>query len=319
MTTQATPPRAGAGAVLGVVVTRALVPLWLAAGVVLALKDASPGHLPAALIKWLTPTGLDLNFVLRFGAGVELVVIGVIVFLPRLARPVAGALLAFFLPILVGDILMGASSCGCFGKVEVPPWLTLLVDVALLLGVWLLGAKSPSLRGEGRLATLRVVLCGAWALAAFAVGFGLTTAGPAAGSAAAAPAERYYVPDYDAWIGARWESVSISRFIIGTPDDLDQGEQLVVFYRKDCDHCHELLELYFTGPLEVPATVVAVPERTGHPVEGIHPMPCTECRQAELPAGCDWFLQTPVVVRLEDGVVRCVAEEDVADPKCLGW
>jgi hypothetical protein len=304
---------------LGVVVTRVLVPLWLAAGVVLALKDASPSHMPHALITWLAPTGLDLNFVLRFGAGVELVVIGVILFLPRLARPVAAALLVFFVPILVGDLVMGAASCGCFGAVEVPPWLTLVMDLALLLGVWFLGARSPSLAVASRLPTARVVLCGLWALAAFAVSFGLVPAKAERETVAALPGEGYYVPDYETWVGAPWESVALAKYVRGTPDDLGRGEQFVLFYRKDCDHCHELMELYFNGPLEVPTTVVAVPERAGHPTTGVHPMPCRECRQAELPSGCDWFLKTPVLVRLKNGVVECVAEEDVADPLCLGW
>ena len=38
---------------------------------------------------------------------------------------------------------------------------------------------------------------------------------------------------------------------------------------------------------------------------------------AELPSGIDWFLQTPLLVRLRDGVVECVAEVTASDPQCL--
>jgi len=40
---------------------------------------------------------------------------------------------------------------------------------------------------------------------------------------------------------------------------------------------------------------------------------------AELPAGIDWLLQTPVLVRLVDGVVDCAAEVDVSELKCIDW
>jgi hypothetical protein len=40
---------------------------------------------------------------------------------------------------------------------------------------------------------------------------------------------------------------------------------------------------------------------------------------AELPAGIDWFLQTPVLVRLADGVVDCAAEVDADAPECISW
>ena len=42
-------------------------------------------------------------------------------------------------------------------------------------------------------------------------------------------------------------------------------------------------------------------------------------RLAELPAGIDWFLQTPVLVRLADGVVECAAEVEATAPECLDW
>ena len=62
---------------------------------------------------------------------------------------------------------------------------------------------------------------------------------------------------------------------------------------------------------------MAVPEKTGFPSEGVQPFECDACAMAELPAGCDWFLQTPVLVRLKDGVVECAAEVGAADPQCL--
>lgn len=314
-----------AGAALAVLLARVVVPLWLLVGAVLKLADGSPSHLPVALIKWLGALGVDLTFALRFSIAVELAAVGVMWLLPRLARPVGIAMLTAFLPVLIGDVALGASSCGCFGPVHVHPGITLVMDVAFLLGLWLLGRHAERLAVSATLPTFGVVAAGLWTIAGFALAFGLASGGPAAegeageaaAAAPAAPAEGYYLPQYDDWIGRPWSEIPIAAWIVGAPADLETGQQLVLFYRKDCEHCHALMEAFFVGPLAIPTTAVAVPERAGFPAVGLQPFVCDECRMAHLPAGVDWFLQTPVLVRLEDGVVACAAEVSPDDPRCL--
>ena len=316
-----------AGGAVAVTLARVVVPLWLLTGAVLKLVDGSPRHLPVALVKWLGGIGMDLGFVLKFSIAVELVVVGVMWLLPRLARPIGIAMLVSFLPVLIGDVALGASSCGCFGAVRVHPGVTLAMDLGFLLGLWLLGGRVERLATPASLPTRNVVAAGIWVLASFALAFGLTTGGspaPAAegasapvAAAAAGPVEGYYLPRYADWIGTAWSELPISGWIRGAPSDLGVGPRLLLFYRKDCEHCHALMEAYFVGPLAVPTTAVAVPERGGFPTVGIQPFACDECSRAELPPGVDWFLQTPVLVRLEDGVVRCAAEVLPEDPACL--
>jgi hypothetical protein len=162
------------------------------------------------------------------------------------------------------------------------------------------------------------VLCGLLALVAVALAFGLPGhAAPAPAAAVRLPAAGYYLPDYASWVGRRYQDLDVAGFVVGAPADLAVGVQYVVFYRKDCDHCHDLLDAYFAGDLPVPTTAVAVPERNGFPTAGVKPMPCTQCRFAQLPTGCDWFMKTPVLVRLNNGLVECAAEVDVDDPQCL--
>lgn len=319
---------AGVSSAVAVALARVVVPLWLLAGAILKLADGSPAHLPAALIKWMGGIGMNLGFVLHFSIGVELTVVGVMWLVPRLARPVGIAMLAAFVPVLAGDLALGASSCGCFGAVQIHPGVTLVMDLAFLLGLVLLGRRVDALAATPTLPTHQVLAVGVWAMASFALAFGLTTGGgppepaaegasaPVAG-AAAGPAEGYYLPRYADWIGTAWSELPISGWIQGAPSDLGVGPRLVLFYRKDCEHCHALMEAYFVGPLAVPTTAVAVPERGGFPTEGIQPFVCDECSRAELPPGVDWFLQTPVLVRLEDGVVRCAAEVVPEEPACL--
>ncbi len=315
----------------GIVVTRVLVPLWLLAGALTKLVDLSPTSLPTVLVKLMGASGVDLGFVLRLSIAVELAAVAVIWLLPALARPVATVMLGFFFVILLGDLFLGASSCGCFGKVTVPPVVTLIIDGGLLLGVVLLGRRSRSLSCKATQPTWQVVAAAMACLVAMAVAFGRpmpTAAAPSsdgaqptasASSTVPLPAQNYYLPDYSTWIGKAWADLDISHWVEGAPADLQQGQQFIVFYRKDCEHCHELLELFFSGTLSSPTTVVAVPDKAGFPTAGLQPMPCTECREAELPAGIDWLLQTPVVVRLTDGVVECAHEEDPTAPQCVTW
>jgi hypothetical protein len=309
-----------------VLIARVLVPLWLGIGAVLKIIDGSPSNLPTALVKWLGGNGLDLTFVLEFSIAIELVVAGVMVLVPGLARFVGVALLTSFVPVLVGDVAMGASSCGCFGAVQVPPWVTLATDLFFLFSLIFLARGVESLKMTRTLPTWRVVAAGIWSVASVAVAFGLTGPPPAGNSssdavvtrsAASGPSEGYYLPDYTTWIGRPFSDLEIASWITGLPEDLDEGQQYVMFYRVDCEHCHELMEVFFAGELPLPTTAVAVPERSGFPKAGALPFVCGACRLAELPAGVDWFLQTPVLVRLNGGVVECAAEMTADNPICL--
>ena len=127
------------------------------------------------------------------------------------------------------------------------------------------------------------------------------------------------MPQYQDWIGQQFHELDMAAWTSNLPDDIGFGPQYVIFFRKDCEHCHELMELHFSGVLEHPTTAIAVPERDGFPTENLQPFNCPDCRLAELPAGIDWFLQTPVLVRLADGVVECAAEVEAITPECLVW
>jgi hypothetical protein len=309
---------------LAVIIVRIVIPLWLGVGAVLKLVDGSPSNLPTALVKWLGGNGTDLRFVLEFSIASELVVAGVMVLLPGLARLAGIAMLTAFLPVLIGDLAMGASSCGCFGAVSVPPWVTLLTDLLFLGSLLFLAHRVDSLRTTRTQPTWRVVLVGIWSVLSVAVAFGLTANGSASVGAAAdveeavsvGPEAGYYLPAYDQWVGRPFAELEIAQWIQGLPEDIGVGPQYVLFYRLDCEHCHELMEVYFSGELPLPTTAVAVPERSGFP-EAALPFVCGSCRLAELPSGFDWFLQTPVLVRLSDGIVECAAEVEAVNPTCL--
>jgi len=310
---------------VAVLVARVIIPLWLATGGVLKLIDGSPSNLPAAMVKLFGGLGFDLRFVLEFSIAVEFIVVGVMILLPGLARFAGILMLGSFLPVLISDVAMGASSCGCFGAVQIPPWVTLITDLAFFACLVFLARGVPRLKMPRSLPTRQVVAAGIWSVVSVAVAFGLTPSGISGQSVESAgseitstgPAEGYYLPDYTAWTGTPFLEIDVAAWIRGLPDDIAVGQQYVLFYRKDCEHCHELMEFFFADELPLPTTAVAVPEKAGFPSVGVQPFVCGSCRLAELPAGVDWFLQTPVLVKLSDGVVECAAEVTAAEPTCL--
>jgi len=310
---------------IAILLTRVIIPLWFGIGAVLKLIDGSPSNLPAALVKWFGGNGMDLSFLLEFSIAVELVVVGIMVLLPGLARLAGIVMLGSFLPVLIGDVALGASSCGCFGAVQIPPWVTLVTDVFFLVSLLFIARGVPALKMPRLLPTWQVGVVGIWSVLSVAVAFGLTPSGnalesadaPSGAVATAGPTEGYYLPDYTAWQGSAFLDLDVAAWIRGLPEDIEQGQQYLLFYRKDCEHCHELMELFFAEELLLPTTAVAVPERTGYPTVGVQPFVCGSCRLAELPAGVDWFMQTPVLVKLAGGVVECAAEVSPESPMCL--
>jgi len=308
-----------------VFIARVAIPLWFFVGAVLKLIDGSPSNLPVPLVKWLGAAGMDLRFVLEFSIAVEFIVVGAMVLLPSLSRWIGIVMLAAFVPILFGDVAMGAASCGCFGAVEMPPWVTLSTDLFFLACLVFLARGVQSLKMSRTLPTWRVVAVAGWSVASVAVAFGLTAGGTsvaveeetAAVVAPSGPTEGYYLPEYDAWVGQSFTELDLASWIRDLPEDLDQGQQYLLFYRLDCEHCHELMEVFFADRAPLPTTAVAIPERDGFPSEGVQPFACGECRRADLPTGIDWFFATPVLVRLADGVVQCAAEVTAESPTCL--
>lgn len=322
---EATDEVSSLGGTIGVVLARVIVPLYFGLGGVLKIVSGSPTHLPAVLIQWVGAAGIDLLYVLRLSIAGELAIAGLMVLVPRLARPAGLALLGLFIPVLVGDLMVGASSCGCFGAVEVSPWVSLAIDGGLLAGLWYFGAKAPSLRVSKMLPTVPIVVAGLWVVLSFMVGF--SVGGTANGNGVTEengvatvtelPADGFYLPEYEAWIGQKWSDLDISNWIEGAVPGHVEGIEYLMFYRLDCEHCHELMEAWFSGPLFAPTVAVSIPDRAGYPTENLQPFSCPECALAELPAGIDWFFQTPVLVRLEDGVVQCAAEVTADQPQCI--
>ncbi len=132
-------------------------------------------------------------------------------------------------------------------------------------------------------------------------------AGTAPWPPAPASAKPWYSPEFEKWPGQRFDAQELALIIQRPlPVNPNAGRMHVVLIREDCDHCHELLNSYFSGKLSTPTLCVVVPDATGELLEN----PCTECAKATLPGGgkITYVFTTPVLLTLQDGVVVGVCQ-----------
>lgn len=128
----------------------------------------------------------------------------------------------------------------------------------------------------------------------------------------------YYVPEFAKWVGVRLDSQDMARLMTpAPPTSINTGTWFVMFYREDCEHCHELLQKYFSGPLNTPTLTIAIPDTD--PAASLE-MPCSECQQRKLFKGPDYVLTTPVLLKVVDGIVTIVVtdpEDHAAVERCI--
>ncbi len=349
---------------VGALVTRLVVPAWIAAGATMKLVENDPRNLPKPLFNAIVSTdgmlGLSgvawMDAMLRTICGVEFILAAIILCMPRCARPLAMAVLGVFCAILLYLIGTGwandgfdavlKGSCGCFGKSGINPLYMLMIDGALLIVV------LRSSRASRSCATATPPMCKggtpaavlSFAGLAFAYGkpaptvvvieppapivpapIGITPGPtidppppvvPAAGAWPSRPAtvQPYYLPEFEKWVGARLDAQpELALLDAPPPADLQHGTWFVMLYRADCEHCHEVLGTYFAGALKHPTLLIGIPDFDPGTVQ---PMPCGECEIRSFVAGPNYVVQTPVVMRVKDGVVEAVCT-DHEDPASL--
>jgi len=333
-------------------ICRLVVPLWLLAGASYKLWERNPKLLPPPVLN--TVLALDpfiwldgaawMDSALRLIVSTEFILVGVMLAMPRLARPVCIAVLALFCTILLSVIVpefqkggfaqAWKGSCGCFGASGPNPVIMLGID-AVLLALALLARPRPStvalprLFGLGSAGILTLLAVSVVSFVPDRTAIVIEDAPPSEGSKAAealpstaqvdppmtaattsakawparpTTAQPYYIPDFVKWKGARLDSQEIALLISPPPpDDINKGSWIVMLYREDCDHCHEILLNHFSGNLPIPVLAIAIPDTD--PAAALE-MPCGQCQLRKLVKGPDYVLTTPVLLRLQDGVIQ---------------
>ena len=135
------------GSLIGTLLVRLVVPLWLLAGASVKLYTLNPKLLPEPVLLVVRDSarlfGIEnlnwwLGTSLRTMIAVEIMLALIMISAPRLARFAASFILTIFLAVLVATMAMAAKrdgisaiwngSCGCFGSVSPPPLGMFAID-----------------------------------------------------------------------------------------------------------------------------------------------------------------------------------------------
>ncbi len=345
---------------LGIILTRIVIPCWVLAGVIFKLAHATPTNLPPTILDLGHKNlGIDAHWLLATLLVLELFAVAVMFFFARWARPMAVFMLVAFCIILLAEIFQGnVTTCGCFGTLPIPPWVMLIIDGSLLAAVLLTWQRREPIESNAYLlavvAACFVLIAGFTYIRVLGVKASnqrmVETTSPvepqttaqssevtdtnqssSANNTSVAPNQPttnliqlpsfYSVDDPDAWVGKPFQSIDLYKYMTVKPKDLNKGKRYIVFYRKTCDHCEELIWDHFYGEPVAPTTLIAFPESAdGFATAGVWDMPCDGCEMLELPVGPDWWIEPPMVIALNNGKVVCVSEaEESTEPQCLPW
>jgi hypothetical protein len=222
---------------------------------------------------------------------------------PRVVRWVAFACFIGFSAFSAYKLAAGETSCGCFGKVRVHPGVMLAFDAAAAVALLVFGRSAPA--GPPVQATPRRV--------GFVAVAGLLACAPLAAAAARKPAAvsesggipaeaRFVVLEPETWIGRPFPLFQH----IDVGDRLRRGRWVLLFYHHDCPACREQIPRHLeaarrqAGEPGSPqfALIEVPPYGDGREVAAD---PGVEVVRGRLTDAKEWFVTTPLTVRLEDG------------------
>ena len=282
-------------------------------GALFKLYENTPGLLPKeTILKVANDLGINLNQLLAVLIGLEFFAVAVMLFVTKLARPMAIFMLSVFCLILLGEMALGnLTSCGCLGANSPPPWVMLLIDGALLFGVVVF---NPSPLIPVRPARWPLIPAAVVTVAGFVLSFVIVLrAAPVPAPVAGTTLPSYWLAsDVTVWVGKPWTEVDLFSFMKTKPSGLDAGKRYVVFYSRTCDHCEDMFRDDLTDPqLAAMVTAIEIPaSKTQLTSPNAWVMPMNNCELLALPVGCDWIITAPLALRIVDGVVECATEGD---------
>ncbi len=295
------------GTTFALVMVRA-VAAWVIAGALFKLLAGTPADLPSVLRDLPVPLGLQY----RTAISIELAVVALAIFAPRVAWLLEAAMLAVFVAILVALVARGDANCGCFGSsVSVPPAAMLAIDGTLLAALlasrpWRIpaGAGRSLVRVAALGAPLGAGIAAPWALARAARG----APGPGAAVPGSPMLPAYAVLTPAEWIGKPVEKTSIGRWL-----DLAALPKtgLYVIYRMTCEHCGKhLFELAAADDGTRPIVLVRIVDKGEDPARfAVEVKPAgAHVTEVTLPESVDWVVTTPAEFELADGVVTRAQE-----------
>jgi hypothetical protein len=283
------------------VVSRLLGLVLLFAGAATAYEalDTSGG---SGAIPWLQAGG---------GAGEIILGIWLLVGLsPRLSWWLLVGCFVLFLGVSFDRAIAGESSCGCFGRFHVNPWITFGFDAAAIVALALVQPPTDMTRGLSGARCRCALFAGAVLIAFLFLGVI-----PHAGKAQLGDDGEIIGPGSDVllspggWIGQRFP---LARHIDIGPS-LMEGRWALMFYSPECSVCRTALAEFVglayqldhhDSPMHL--ALIEIPKEGVPPEAGLRQ---GICRRGHLSAERRWRIRTPTFVLLERGTVVKAADE----------
>ena len=311
---------------LGALLVRLFVPAWIIFGAYSKLQGATPKSLPRSILDAGGVIGFqDHYLLLAILVAIEFVFIGFMLFSPKLARVTAISILSIFLVVLAVEMFAYGNyeSCGCFGEKSLAPTTMFAIDFALLLGIVIFKPRTSKCalnKNSRSVILITIFVIATWAYTFSSIMSKKPDTSNAGNNSQTSLPSSWYPKNISSWIGKSVDNIELFSWVTKWPHDIHDGKQYIIFYSLTCDHCEALLYSHFEFPT-TPTTLVAIPESTeGFNRDGAFENPCFDCYKTELPVGPDWIVGTPLVVAIENGIVKCATEnEDYEAPTCLMW
>ena len=252
-----------------------------------ALKVASPAESATLAVAYNIPPLLTAVVVQAELALAVLLLFGL---WPKKVLLAAAVMFAVFGAFSIYRGWAGYESCGCFGAIKVNPWITAALDGAMLIlaawGAWRSPAEPPH-------ETKRLYLAGsAYALTGLLAATGMIAQAPGS----TADAGGLVILEPETWIG---KPFPLAPHL--APDlSFDEGRWTVLLYHHDCPHCQEAVPQYERLAMADSDRRVVLIET---PPYGVDQTSEGAALRARLSDAREWFVQTPVEIRVDEGVV----------------
>jgi hypothetical protein len=231
---------------------------------------------------------------------------------------------AAFALVSLQKALLGYASCGCFGRMEISPWWTLLLDLSAVAALlkWRppteLAAQAAPLTGRSRTARR-----GLWAVLIYAA------MGVPIGLAIVNYQPQRLTPGLQMLKGSEvvllepetWRDLEFPLLpYIEGGQRLRSGRWIVVLFHHDCPKCQEVLPSYqamAAAEGHGQANQVAFVELP--PFAGESRNMGSSCFWARLSDHYEWFVTTPLELQLDEGIVKAVVPDGLRTDDLARW
>ena len=209
---------------------------------------------------------------------------------PRKTLLATAAMFGFFGAFSIYRGWAGYESCGCFGAIKVNPWLTAALDGSMLILAAWAAWRSPA---EYSHETKRFYLAGGvFAFAGTLAAAGMIAQAPGS----TADVGGLVILEPETWVGKPFPLATH----LAPERSFDEGRWTVLLYHHDCPHCQEAVPQYERLATDGNDRRVVLIET---PPYGVAQSPEGAALRARLSDAREWFVQTPVEIRVDEGIV----------------